>query len=452
MKESMNYETFAEAFAYYDRTAMQEYFEQKALEGWRLCKREMFSKWVFKRIEPQKLHYAITYLPQFSNEDSFLLSKNKKEYLEFCAEQGWQFACVYKNMVIFYNEEEDPVPFETDPEVELASIHKSMMKHIVAKSAFLFACLAGMIAAFVGDFNKDPIDFFFDISGTVNAITLFVMCFVCYNLAEFISYYRWRKKAVAAASLGSFIKSEFSEKLFFTLLVSLAVVYVVMIFLTTVLSGNPTGLFWLGFGVLFAFISAVIDNENKKSKGKKKKALSILSFIMFVAMISAGYFVKNYYDEADSSEPETYISVEGYEKYDYKDDIPLKMEDMGLAANSKQFSYILTEQKSPVVTITQASQYARMDVEKYYDLPHLYYTVYEIKWQFLFDRCFEKLFNDVGSSRTYEQIDETVWKADKAYYKAVNSYLLCYGDKIVEIESSWEITPEQAVVVAEALG
>ena len=165
MKESMNYETFTEAFAYYDRTAMQEYFEQKALEGWRLCKKEKLYEWKFERIEPQKLHYAITYLPQFSNEDSFLLSKNKKEYLDFCAEQGWQFACVYKNMVIFYNEEEDPVSFETDPEVELASIHKSMMKHIVAKSAFLFACLAVMIAAFVGDFNKDPIDFFFDISG-----------------------------------------------------------------------------------------------------------------------------------------------------------------------------------------------------------------------------------------------------------------------------------------------
>ncbi|MBR4305868.1 MAG: hypothetical protein IKT78_03390, partial [Ruminiclostridium sp.] len=283
-------------------------------------------------------------------------------------------------------------------------------------------------------------------------ITLFVMCFVCYNLAEFISYYRWRKKAVAAASFGSFTKSEFSEKLFFTLLVSLAAVYVVMILLTTVLSGNPTGLWLLGDGVFFVIVSAVIDKENEKSKGKKKKALSVLSFIMFVAMISAGYFVKNHYDEADSYEPETYISVEGYEKYAYIDDIPLKMEDMGLDVNSNQFSYILTEQKSTVVTVTEASQSARMDIENYYDLPYLDYTVYEIKWQFLFDCCFEKLFNNVGSYRTYEQIDETVWKADKAYYKAVNSYLLCYGDKIVEIESSWEITPEQAAVVAEVLG
>ena len=85
MSREKNLKTFRKYFAYYDQTGIQEYLEQKASEGWRLVKKQFASEWEFKRIEPQNLHYAITYLPQFSNEDSFLLSENKNEYLELCA-------------------------------------------------------------------------------------------------------------------------------------------------------------------------------------------------------------------------------------------------------------------------------------------------------------------------------------------------------------------------------
>ena len=138
MSQEKSIKTFREDFGYYDRIGMQEYLEQKASEGWRLVKKQFAREWEFRRIEPQKLHYAITYLPQFSNEDSFLLSKDKNEYLELCAASGWQFVCAYKNMVIFINEQENPLPLETDPEAELATIHKSFLKHDLPKSILSF--------------------------------------------------------------------------------------------------------------------------------------------------------------------------------------------------------------------------------------------------------------------------------------------------------------------------
>jgi len=138
MSQEKSIKTFREDFGYYDRTGMQEYLEQKASEGWRLVKKQFAREWEFRRIEPQKLHYAITYLPQFSNEDSFLLSKDKNEYLELCAASGWQFVCAYKNMVIFINEQENPLPLETDPEAELSTIHKSFLKHDLPKSILSF--------------------------------------------------------------------------------------------------------------------------------------------------------------------------------------------------------------------------------------------------------------------------------------------------------------------------
>ena len=173
---------------------------------------------------------------------------------------------------------------------------------------------------------------------------------------------------------------------------------------------------------------------------------------MLFVMVFAGEIVKTHYEESASSHTETYISDDGYEQYAYKDDIPLKLEDLGLSVDSKQYSYELTNQKSPVVVITEASQSARTDVKNYYDLPYFSYTVYEIKWQFLFNRSFEKIYEFGWSHNTCRQIDETEWKADKAYCRGVNNYLLCYDDKIVELDSSWEITPEQAAIVAETLG
>lgn len=133
------------------------------------------------------------------------------------------------------------------------------------------------------------------------------------------------------------------------------------------------------------------------------------------------------------------------------------MEDLGLTIDSKQYSYELTNQNSTVVIITEASQSARTDIKKYYDLPHLNYTVYEIKWQFLLERSLADILNDNGLYGTYEQTDETVWKAEKAYKRIEfgidkYNYLLCYDGKLVEFVSSWEITPEQAAIVAETLG
>ena len=285
MKESMNYETFTEAFAYYDRTTMQEYFEQKALEGWRLCKREMFSKWVFKRIEPQKLHYAITYLPQFANEDSFLLSKNKKEYLDFCAEQGWQFACVYKNMVIFYNEEEDPVPFETDPEVELASIHKSMMKR----------CLPTCIVAFVISVAIILILLLTDISSKVTAIGLAVLLIAPLgNVAEFVSYLRWRKKALAAAATGKFSRSDTVDVL--VVAVSIAVVIAAVVFVGVKSFMNnawATLLYFSVFGVYFIFLHFIEKLEKRYNNGWKKKIISFVRFLGYFALLDCVNYISN---------------------------------------------------------------------------------------------------------------------------------------------------------------
>ena len=100
----------------------------------------------------------------------------------------------------------------------------------------------------------------------------------------------------------------------------------------------------------------------------------------------------------------------------------------------------------------------------------LAYTVFDIKIPFVRRVCvnswFERFFVfDNSLDRTgvsldrisHREIVADVWLADEAYVlcvdgQAINRYLLCYGNKIVELIPSWTLTAEQVKVVAETCG
>ena len=283
MKESMNYKTFTESFAYYNRTAMQGFFEQKALEGWVLCKKESFNRWIFKRIAPKKLHYAITYLPQFSNEDSFMLSENKNEYLELCAGQGWQFACVYKNMVVFFSEEDNPLPLETDPDVELASIHKSMLKRCLPKCAVSMAVSAAMIFILL----------FTDVSSNIYSVGLAVLLlFPLISAMEFIAYLRWSKKALAAAATGEFSRTDKADKFIVAVVIAVFVIAVAVIIVKSAVNNAwATLMYFVLLGAYCLFIRFIEKLKKRYNSGWKSIIIKIVQAVAFIAVIDCGSYI-----------------------------------------------------------------------------------------------------------------------------------------------------------------
>lgn len=282
MAQEKSFKTFRENFGYYDRTGMQEYLEQKASEGWKLVKKQFAREWEFQRIEPQKLHYAITYLPQFSNEDKFLLSEDKNEYLELCAASGWQFVCAYKNMVIFLNEEENPLPLETDPEVELDLIHRSFLKHDLPKSIFSFAFF--MTAFFYLLFSDNASEGADLVLGTFAFLSF-------YTAVDFLSYFRWRKKALAAAATGEFRRTGIPDKLLSALVDVFFILCVTIIIVKSIVTAD-----W-GTLITMAVIAVVVGiyyfSEKLKKKTNdnwKKHIIGFISFLIFAAVI----IFKNY--------------------------------------------------------------------------------------------------------------------------------------------------------------
>jgi len=282
MSQEKSFKTFRKNFGYYDRTGIQEYLEQKASEGWRLVKKQFASEWEFKKTEPQKLHYAITYLPQYSNEGSFLLSKDKKEYLELCAASGWQFVCAYKNMVIFLNEEENPLPLETDPEVELTLIHKSFLKHDLPKSIFSFAFF--MIAFFYLLFSDT-------VSKGVDLVLGFFAFLSFYTAIDFFGYLRWRKKALAAAASGKFSRTGIPDKLLSALMDVFLILCVAIIIIKSIIMSEWETSIVIAVIAVMVILNEILDKLKKKAENNWKKNLfKFVSFLIYVATI----FFANY--------------------------------------------------------------------------------------------------------------------------------------------------------------
>lgn len=283
MSKEKRLKSFYKNFAYYDRTGMQEFLEQKASEGWRLVKRPFAGEWEFECTDPQKLHYAITYLPQFSNEDSFLLSDKKKEYLDLCAASGWRFVCAYKNMVIFSNDAQDPLPLQTDPEVELATIHKSFLKHSLPTYIISFALFSVLFFKVL----------FSDTAATGRDLGLAVFAVLSvYTVMNFCGYLRWRKKALAAAATGEFIRSDVPDKLLSNLFEGLAVLCAVIVIVKSIITGNWGTLILMAlmpvFIILYIFTSEL---KEKADASWKKHIINIILFLIHFAAAACGHYV-----------------------------------------------------------------------------------------------------------------------------------------------------------------
>ncbi len=279
MSREENTKTICEAFAYYDRTGMQEFLEQKAEEGWLLVRKTFAGEWEFERTEPKKLRYAITYLPQFSNEDEFIVSDNKEEYLEICAASGWQFACAYKNMVFFYNEEENPLPLETDPEAELQLIHKSVLK---SKLPVNITCLAICAAAVISLI-------FFDTTAKTFTLALCVMFMISlYIFLDFYAYLRWRKKALAAAATGEFSNTNISDKLVSGLFIGGTLLCYGVIFaeLIATKDWNTLGRM-IAVSVVMALNGFFVKLKKKTKSTRKKHIITFASVLIYIAVIAA---------------------------------------------------------------------------------------------------------------------------------------------------------------------
>lgn len=172
--------------------------------------------WHFRRIEPKRIHFAISY---FAKTSSFEPEAPEAlvRFREFCQHSGWEFCAEAAQMQIFYNEADDPIPIETDALLEIESIHKGMKKQQLP--AYILILVAALLNGFprVFDLIKNPITF---LKTNLSLFVIFsVIIVLIMAAAELGGYFIWRARALKAARRdGSFIPTQGNRPLIFILL------------------------------------------------------------------------------------------------------------------------------------------------------------------------------------------------------------------------------------------
>ncbi len=455
-------------FSFFDFDGITAHMEKMAAQGWML-EQSTNRFWYYRRTEPKKLKFAVTYFPKASEFDPHP-TEELQAFNEFCQAAGWKPAASMAQMQIYYNENENPVPLETDPMVQVNTIHTAMKKNFIP-SSLLMMVLSLMILVMNGvKFFTNPVsslssnaDFFISFS--------YIMLFMI-SAVELAQYYNWRKKAIALALEGQSIPSGKTAKLFQIIVLA---VMTVMLFIYAALSLGVVSL-WLLIVIFAIFggtgVAAVWLKEFLRKKNVPRHMNMILTFGIVMAVSIFMMFMVVWaavtYDlptsRKDSKPVGSYTTPQGFEFDIYNDEVPLRLEDF-ISTDYSDYSVQNRQSGSMMLSVSKVSQDATVNRQ---GVPELIYEVTKVKFAPVYDICFEEIFYSLDDSKDKNIPDEfkaklveqsdTAWNADKVYRQQYldeyeDKWLICWNDKIVEIRlyNCGQLTERQKAIIGQKL-
>lgn len=457
-----------EFYSIWDHTGLEAHLARMAEKGWLIEKIDSFG-WVYRRIEPKKLTFCVTYYPKASDFAPGP-TEDQETFYEFCQYAGWELAASCAQLQVFVNQRENPIPIETDPALELDTIHRTMKRSALI-SHILLAVLAllqgGML---VSNLLRNPIRMLSSSSGFFSGICWILVLLL--SGSEIIAYYRWRARAKKAAERGEFLSTNSRIKLQIGCLVIVGI-GLLYYFLSLFTSGDRVmmtiaPLMFLGLGLLIFLANALkkLLKRMKVSANVNRVVTFVFIFVMSFALVGGVTFgmlagIRRGWFRGDRDTYQYHGSV--FVIYD--DELPLTVEDLtGGDYGENAYTREWRDTASLLLARYEAHQYRRFDTENFSDLPALDYTVTLVKLPALYDMCKNALLAEYDGSdeywrdRAYVLQDAAPWGAKEAYrvvdaeYGPWNIYLLCYPDRFVEFCPDWELTPEQMALVGEKLG
>lgn len=463
-----------ETFSFYDRWGLEAHLARMAAQGWLLEKIGQFL-WTYRRIEPKTLTFSVCYFPKASTFDPGP-SEEQETFYDFCAHTGWVLAAASAQLQVFYNERQDPVPIETDPALEVETIHRTMKRSVLPSNLVLLAMALLSAGLFVWRLIEDPVGV---LASPANLFTGFCWLEVILLVGvELVSYTHWHRKAALAAERGEFLRTGSHRKLQIAALVLLGV-GTVYYGLSIAFSGDRmmvvTAVLMLcvylpGLFLLVRGIKGLLKRKKVSAKVNRVvtfaaafvAAYAIVGGILFVVLFgsSHGWLAGN---------DEQVYEHRGQTFTARSDQLLLTVEDLA-DVDFAGYTRELRTSESLFLAQYDAVQRPRFDAEHYREMPRLEYTVTAVKASFLYDLCKNSLLHrrEERWNRNmpeedwyfYEPVDAAPWGAEEAYcwtsrmYGPGNDFLLCWPDRIVEIEfdPDWQLTPAQMSLVGERLG
>lgn len=446
-----------EYFSFYNHTGIEEHFTEMAKKGWMIESISNFY-WTYRKIEPQDVHFCVTYYPRASDFDPEP-SEEQQTFHDFCAHTGWKLACTWHQMQVFCNEMGSPIPLDTDPIMEVDTLHRACKKNFLPSYYLLLALGLVMGGYFIARIYFDPVGL---LSSSSQLLTGFAyLSLLIISLLELTTYFTWYRKAKAAAQDGIFVDTPSTA----------SVQKVIVVFLLTALAFWLFDLFslsnlvlaWIAVALLVSMFGIIIIvncikqglKKAKASRGLNRTLTFAACFILPTIMTSLIIYLG------------LSATANNFRKNVPFDDsvIPLSVADFYEVDTDK---YIEQNRNTETFLVGQrvVNMYGDWHVEGFHDLPDLRYTITTVKAPFLYDWCAEQVFRDLdetnndipeGHRNIYKEVDATPWGANAAYrlYNQEgwwqNTYLLYYNTRIIEITFELEPTAEEMAIVNQKL-
>ena len=430
-------------YSIYDYDAYARHFAKMARRGWMVEGTAPFT-WVYRRCEPRELTFAVSYFARASMFDSEP-GEEQREFIAFCERTGWRLAATNAQMQVFYNERLDPVPIETDPALEVETIHRAAKRMYLP---LIWIMLGLGILQLMTDRYLDPSAF--PLTFLSHGSTLFSLAskllLVVYTAVELGAYFLWLSRARRAArETGTLIPSAGHRRFNVAILMLMAFLLISSL-VTSVLYGEK--LYGFIIVLMLALMAVAISISWKiqtlmKRRHASRTATMLGTFgtavALSLAMVTTAIFI------AVGSISEGFLQENA-------EDLPLTFTDL-YEGNDYQES--IRRDGSPILTSLSVLQYESPG-------DSLSYTLYEVKLPFLIDPVRELVLRELERDGTvdgehYLEADPAPWSADRAFQKdwqgePLNDWLIFYGGRIVFIDMDREATQEFRDAVAAKLG
>ena len=428
-------------FAFYDRTGIRAYLEKQAEKGWILEEIGQFC-WKFARTYPRKLHYTVVYFPK---ADLFDPEPGEQEqtFRDFCAHGGWTLAGASAQMQIFYTEAEHPTPIETDPVIEVENIHKSMKKSALPGDWLMLVLAVLQLGLQVWTASEHPLDV---LCSNLNLfMVVFWIVFFGLTVIRLVRYFRWHRRAVAAAEEdGIFVETKDNRLPETVVLIGLVVLLFVMLF--GLEDKRKTIVMLFGMAMTLVVIVLVLLFRGKlKREGydaKTNKIATVVACVVLSLVVTGvgnifvgGAIMNSHWPRSEESDSRLSLAdLWGEGEYD-----PLVLKDEG--------SVLLDYYK--MAEVPEGSLMT----------PRIQYEMVTVKVPALYEICRKDLMDesDHYAGAAYLSVDPAPWGAEEAWQfdngdELRGWYVLCYADTIVQFHADWVLTTEQMATVGEIFG
>ena len=425
---------------------IEKRLEKRAEEGWRLKKAGTFF-WTLEEAEPKQVHYSIVFFPKTNPlepepSDSLVMMR------EYCERTGWKLVAEQGQMQVFCNEETNPVPIETEAWIQVKNIHETMKKGIVNTHFILLLNALVQLGLQVMQFFVNPLDW---LSMGFNFYMIF--CWIGLGTGsaiELIHYYAWYKKAKRMAEEEEILYLPKSISVFRMSFLTIAMVALALAILaiTNFMTGKY-GLWILVWTVVL--VGVPIGGSQLLKKWKVPAKWNRIIMVLLTIVCSIGMVIGVF-----ASVAKDYSNIVRKDE-----DMMLHISDFREVEEDKLHGY---PRKSDSVFLFREEGFQSERWEEGEDLRlriHLNYTFVVLKMPFLYDFVKEEFIADkmeyvdveLGDQSSYRKVDMPIWEALEVYQyhnfdgEPQHEYLVCYPDRMIQIDFGWEVTEEDITKV-----